>query len=66
MNERPSFSVHGQAVACWTHLHGLTLLTADGLLALKWPGFDSAEAALAGLLDGLEDPRPRADVGADR
>ena len=51
---------HGQAVACWTQLHGLTLLTADGLLALKWPGSDLAEIALAGLLDGLEDPLFRA------
>ena len=49
---------HGQAVACWTQLHGLTLLTADGLLALKWPGFDPVEPALSGLLDGLEEPHP--------
>ena len=58
---------HGQAVACWTQLHGLTLLTADGLLALKWPGSDPAEAALSGLLDGLEDPLRKAEgVSADR
>jgi AcrR family transcriptional regulator len=57
---------HGQAVACWTQLHGLTLLTADGLLALKWPGSDPAGAALAGLLDGLEDPFPETkDAGVD-
>ncbi|WP_165187792.1 TetR/AcrR family transcriptional regulator [Caulobacter soli] len=45
-----------QAVACWTQLHGLTLLTADGLLASRLPTSDPTEAALAGLLDGLEDP----------
>ncbi len=56
-----------QAVACWTQLHGLTLLTADGLLALKWPAYDPAEAALAGLLDGLEDPLFKMEgVGAGR
>ncbi len=48
-----------QALACWTQLHGLTLLTADGLLAFKWPAGDAAEAALTELLDGLETPRPR-------
>lgn len=50
---------HGQAVACWTQLHGLTLLTADGLLALKWPGSDPTGTALAALLDGLEEPQPQ-------
>lgn len=45
-----------QAMACWTQLHGLTLLSADGLLADKWPTLDAASAALKGLLMGLETP----------
>ncbi len=53
---------HGQAVACWTQLHGLTLLTADGLLPLRWTGSDPIQAALDGLLDGLEEPRRQADA----
>lgn len=46
----------GQAVACWTQLHGLTLLTADGMLAVKGFAFDPATVALDALLDGLEAP----------
>lgn len=45
-----------QAVACWTQLHGLTLLLTDGML--EGPRFvpDPAETALASLLEGLEAP----------
>jgi hypothetical protein len=43
-----------QAVACWTQLHGLTLLTADGLLAKQRPPGDAARVAITELLIGLE------------
>lgn len=42
----------GQAVACWTQLHGLTLLAADGLLAPL--AADPVRVALDELLMGLE------------
>jgi AcrR family transcriptional regulator len=45
----------GQAVACWTQLHGLTLLTADGLLASLTA--DPARVAITELIMGLEVPR---------
>lgn len=54
---------HEQAMACWTQLHGLTLLSADGLLADRWPSLDAASAALNGLLTGLEAPFPAAAGG---
>lgn len=45
----------GQAVACWTQLHGLTLLSADGLLESLTA--NAIDVAIAELLDGLQAPR---------
>jgi AcrR family transcriptional regulator len=42
----------GQAVACWTQLHGLTLLSADGLLVSL--AVDPVQVAITELLLGLE------------
>lgn len=44
----------GQAMACWTQLHGLTLLSADGLLASLIA--DPVRVALTELLTGLDAP----------
>ena len=46
----------GQAAACWAQLHGLTLLTLDGLLNAEKVGDGAVEAALAVLLEGLVQP----------
>ena len=45
--------VRGQAAACWAQLHGITLLTIDGLLLPEKVGPKPLEAALATLLEGL-------------
>lgn len=45
--------VRGQAAACWSLLHGLTMLTIDGLLIPEKVGTGPVDAALATLLEGL-------------
>jgi hypothetical protein len=46
--------VEGQAAACWAQMHGLTMLTIDGLLLPEKVGPDALEAAVTTLLEGLE------------
>jgi AcrR family transcriptional regulator len=46
--------VRGQAAACWAAMHGITMLTIDGLLLPEKVGPDPLEAALVTLLEGLE------------
>lgn len=46
--------VREQAGASWSQLHGLVLLTIDGLLNQDTVGADAPEAALQVLLEGLE------------
>lgn len=50
IRDRPA---RGLAAACWAQLHGLTLLSIDGLLQLEKLGNKPAEAAIETLLDGL-------------
>lgn len=45
--------VRGQAAACWSQLHGLTMLMLDGLLLPEKVGENAAEAVLATLREGL-------------
>ncbi len=45
--------VRGQAAAIWAQLHGLTMLTLDGLLVPEKVGDDAIDAALTTLLEGL-------------
>lgn len=45
--------VRGQAAACWAQLHGLTMLTLDGLLLPEKVGDHAVEAALETLREGL-------------
>jgi AcrR family transcriptional regulator len=45
--------VRGQAAACWAQLHGLTMLTLDGLLLPEKVGDNAIEAALETLREGL-------------
>lgn len=45
--------VRGQAAACWAQLHGLTMLTLDGLLLPEKVGEDAVAAALEALREGL-------------
>lgn len=46
--------VRGQATACWAQMHGLTLLTIDGLLLPEKVGPNALDNALVALLEGLE------------
>lgn len=46
--------IPGQAAACWAGLHGLTMLTIDGLLLQEKVGDDAVAAALTTLLEGIE------------
>ncbi|WP_166145269.1 TetR/AcrR family transcriptional regulator [Methylosinus sp. RM1] len=46
--------VRGQATACWAQMHGVTLLTIDGLLLPEKVGPAPLDNALLALLEGLE------------
>ncbi len=46
--------VRGQATACWAQIHGVTLLTIDGLLLPEKVGPNALDNALVTLLEGLE------------
>lgn len=46
--------VRGQAAACWAQVHGIALLTIDGLLLPEKAGPDALGNALVTLLEGLE------------
>ena len=47
--------VRGQAAACWALMHGITMLTIDGLFRPEKVGPAPLEAALVTLLEGVED-----------
>lgn len=46
--------LRGQAAACWAQVHGLTMLTIDGLLLPEKVGSDVSPAALTTLLEGMD------------
>jgi AcrR family transcriptional regulator len=46
--------VRGQAAACWAQMHGITMLTIDGLLLPEKVGPKPLDAALMTLFEGLE------------
>jgi AcrR family transcriptional regulator len=46
--------VRSQAAACWAQVHGIALLTMDGLLPPERFGSDAVDKALTALLEGLE------------
>lgn len=48
--------VHGQAAACWSMIHGLTMLAIDGLMLPEKVGSAPLESALGTLLEGLRQP----------
>ncbi len=56
-------AVRAQAGASWSQLHGLALLTIDGLLGADTVGPDASDAALEVLLEGLETAAPASDRG---
>ncbi len=51
-------SVQGQAAACWSMVHGIVVLSIEGMLHPKKVGEDPVRAALETLLEGLEVPVP--------
>jgi len=53
IRERP---IEGQAAACWGLVHGMTLLSIDGLLIPEKVGVAPVDAALSALVEGLEIP----------
>ena len=46
--------VRGRAAACWAQMHGITMLTMEGLFQLEKVGPDPLDAALVTLFEGLE------------
>lgn len=54
VRKRPA---RGQAAACWALLHGLAMLSIDGLLLQEKVGDNAVEAALTALMEGLENGR---------
>jgi AcrR family transcriptional regulator len=59
-NER---KVAGAILACWSLVHGLTLLVADGLVGPKKKADALADTLLNGLLEGLSDELPALPPG---
>ncbi|KQY52262.1 TetR family transcriptional regulator [Lysobacter sp. Root494] len=51
VRERP---IEGQAAACWSLVHGITMLAIDGLLVPEKVGTSPLDAALRTLVEGLE------------
>jgi AcrR family transcriptional regulator len=54
-NER---KIAGAVLACWSLVHGLTLLLADGLVGPKKKSSSLADTLVQGLLDGLATELP--------
>lgn len=54
--------IQGHAAACWSQVHGLTMLAINGLLLAEKVGENPVESALETLLEGLiaYDPTPPA------
>ncbi len=52
--------VRSQAAACWAEVHGITMLTMDGLFRRETVGRKALDEALETLLEGLE-PAGRAE-----
>lgn len=50
--------VQGQAAACWSMVHGIVVLSIEGLLHPSKVGEDPIRAALETLLEGLARPTP--------
>jgi len=46
--------VRGQATACWAQIHGITMLSIDGLLLPEKVGPNALDNALVTLLEGME------------
>ena len=46
--------VQGQAAACWALVHGITMLSIDGLFVPEKVGPDALASAITALLEGLE------------
>jgi AcrR family transcriptional regulator len=59
-NER---KIAGAILACWSLVHGLTLLLADGLVGPKKKSGALADSLLQGLLDGLAAELPMLPTG---
>jgi AcrR family transcriptional regulator len=60
-NER---KIAGAILACWSLVHGLTLLLADGLVGPKKKAGALAESLVQGMLDGLAAELPALPPGA--
>ena len=60
-NER---KIAGALLACWSLVHGLTLLLADGLVGPKKKSAELSDRLLQGLLDGLAAELPMLPLGA--
>lgn len=50
--------LQGQAAACWAQVHGITMLSIEGLLIPEKVGKEPLQAALETLLEGLEASEP--------
>jgi hypothetical protein len=59
-NER---KIAGAMLACWSLVHGLTLLLADGLVGLKKKSGALGDRLLQGMLDGLAAELPTLPAG---
>jgi AcrR family transcriptional regulator len=51
LRKRP---LHNQVAACWAQIHGLTMLTIDGLLLPEKVGSDALNGAITTLFEGLK------------
>jgi hypothetical protein len=53
VRERP---IEGQAAACWGLVHGMTMLSIEGLLLPGKVGPTPLDSALSALVEGLKNP----------
>jgi hypothetical protein len=63
-NARNERKIAGAILACWSLVHGLTLLLADGLVGPKKMAGELGQRLVQGMLDGLAAELPALPSGA--
>jgi putative tryptophan/tyrosine transport system substrate-binding protein len=61
---RNEHKIDGAILACWSLVHGLTLLLADGLVGPRKKSAELGESLVQGMLDGLVAKLPALPTGA--
>ena len=62
--KRNGRKISGAILACWSLVHGLTLLLADGLVGPRKKSAELGESLVQGMLDGLAAKLPTLPAGS--